>query len=124
MALALIGLLILVAVLLVLIVLAQNAKGGVGGQFGGGGVSSAVGVKKGADLLEKLTWGFAIFIMVGSVLVNILMSGGEVTEEVLDANIEAAKSKNVAIPAPQPATPEAPAEAAPQEESDELDLSE
>ena len=88
---------ILAAFLLVLFVLAQNSKGGVGGQFGGGGMSQIVGAKKGADLLEKLTWGCAIFIMVGSILANIMYAGdaGESTSEELNSNIEVAKSKSV-----------------------------
>ena len=61
----------LASILLILLVLAQNAKGGMGSQFGGGGVSQAIGVKKGSALLEKLTWGFAAFVMVASIAVNI-----------------------------------------------------
>lgn len=92
----LISLMILASFLLVLFVLAQNSKGGIGGQFGGAGVSQIVGAKKGADLLEKLTWGCAIFIMVGSVLANIMFAGsGETTVEDLNSNIEVAKSKSV-----------------------------
>ncbi len=96
MATILISLMILASFLLVLFVLAQNSKGGIGGQFGGGGVSQIVGAKKGADLLEKLTWGCAIFIMVGSVLANVMYSGsGEETVEDINSNIEVAKSKSV-----------------------------
>ncbi len=96
MATILISLMILASFLLVLFVLAQNSKGGIGGQFGGGGVSQIVGAKKGADLLEKLTWGCAIFIMVGSVLANVMYSGsGEERVEDINSNIEVAKSKSV-----------------------------
>ena len=92
----LISLMILASFLLVLFVLAQNSKGGIGGQFGGAGVSHIVGAKKGADLLEKLTWGCAIFIMVGSILANIMYAGsGEETVEDINSNIEVAKSKSV-----------------------------
>ena len=56
---------IFAAVLLVLVVLAQNSKGGgLSSQFGGSGASNLIGVKKTGDLLERLTWGFAISIMV------------------------------------------------------------
>ena len=60
-----IGLIIFFAILLVLVILAQNAKGGgLTSQFGGSSASNIIGVKKTGDLLEKLTWGFMIAIMV------------------------------------------------------------
>lgn len=60
-----IGFIIFFAVLLVLVILAQNAKGGgLTSQFGGSSASNIIGVKKTGDLLEKLTWGFIIAIMV------------------------------------------------------------
>ena len=60
-----IGIIILLAVLLVLVILAQNSKGGgLTSQFGGSSASNIIGVKKTGDLLEKLTWGFIIGIMV------------------------------------------------------------
>lgn len=60
-----IGLTILAAVLLVLVVLAQNSKGGgLSSQFGGSSASNLIGVKKTGDLLERLTWGLAITMMV------------------------------------------------------------
>ncbi len=62
---------IISAVLLVLVVLAQNSKGGgLSGQFGGSGASNLIGVKKTGDVLERLTWGFAIAIMVFSLATN------------------------------------------------------
>lgn len=98
MASVLIGLIVLAAILLSLLVLAQNAKGGIGGQLGGSGVSQAIGVKKGADLLEKLTWAFAAFLMVGCVFANILLSSPtEEVEETTNSNFEAAKS-NPSVP--------------------------
>jgi len=60
-----IGLIIVLAVLLTLVVLAQNPKGGgLSSAFGGAGSSQLMGVKRTNDLLEKVTWGFAIAIMV------------------------------------------------------------
>ncbi|MGC1240598.1 MAG: preprotein translocase subunit SecG [Chryseosolibacter sp.] len=60
-----IGLIIFFAILLVLVILAQNSKGGgLTSQFGGSAASNIIGVKKTGDLLEKLTWGFVIAIMV------------------------------------------------------------
>ncbi len=60
-----IGFVVFLAVLLVLVILAQNAKGGgLSSQFGGSSASNIIGVKKTGDLLEKLTWGISITIMV------------------------------------------------------------
>jgi preprotein translocase subunit SecG len=62
---ALLSIIIFFAVLLVLVILAQNAKGGgLTSQFGGSSASNIMGVKKTGDLLEKLTWGIMISIMV------------------------------------------------------------
>jgi preprotein translocase subunit SecG len=66
-----ISLVIVCAILLVLVVLAQNSKGGgLSSQFGGSGASNLIGVKKTGDLLERLTWGFAIAIMIFSMATN------------------------------------------------------
>ncbi|HBK89623.1 MAG: preprotein translocase subunit SecG [Cyclobacteriaceae bacterium] len=66
-----ISLTIIAAVLLVLVVLAQNSKGGgLSSQFGGSGASNLIGVKKTGDLLERLTWGCAIAVMVFSLATN------------------------------------------------------
>ena len=62
---ALLIVILLVCLLLGLIVLAQNPKGGgMSGQFGSSGTAQLMGVKRTGDLLEKLTWGFAIALMV------------------------------------------------------------
>jgi preprotein translocase subunit SecG len=69
-----VGLIIFFAVLLVLVILAQNAKGGgLTSQFGGSSASNIIGVKKTGDLLEKLTWGFIITIMVLSLAISTRM---------------------------------------------------
>jgi preprotein translocase subunit SecG len=68
----LISLAIVSAILLVLVVLAQNSKGGgLSSQFGGSGASNLIGVKKTGDVLERLTWGFAIAIIVFSLATNL-----------------------------------------------------
>ncbi len=60
-----IAFIIFFAILLVLVILAQNSKGGgLTSQFGGSSASNIIGVKRTGDLLEKLTWGFVIAIMV------------------------------------------------------------
>ena len=86
-------LILIVAVLLVLVVLAQNSKGGgLSSQFGGSGASNVIGVKKTSDLLERLTWGFAIVILVLSVTVNIMIpnpNSGEIDSPNLDRSAPA-----------------------------------
>ena len=67
----LVGLALFSSVLLVLVVLAQNAKGGgLSSQFGGSGASNLIGVKKTGDVLERLTWGLAVAIMVFALATN------------------------------------------------------
>ena len=70
----LITLIIIAALLLVLVVLAQNSKGGgLSSQFGGGGTSQVMGVKRTGDLLEKMTWGLAIAILVLSLATHVFL---------------------------------------------------
>jgi preprotein translocase subunit SecG len=80
-----ISLIILFAVLLVLVVLAQNSKGGgLTSQFGGSSASNIIGVKKTGDLLEKLTWGFIIAIMVLCLTTNFISSNTGASNDILD----------------------------------------
>ncbi|HMJ68449.1 MAG TPA: preprotein translocase subunit SecG [Cyclobacteriaceae bacterium] len=73
------------SVLLVLVVLAQNSKGGgLSSQFGGSGASNLIGVKKTGDLLERLTWAFAIAIMLFSLGTNLTDSNSGASDELLD----------------------------------------
>jgi preprotein translocase subunit SecG len=65
------GLILFCCFLLVVVILAQNAKGGgLSSQFGGSSASNIIGVKKTGDLLERLTWGFVIAIMVLSLTLS------------------------------------------------------
>lgn len=80
-----IGIIIFIAVLLVLVVLAQNSKGGgLSNLAGGSSASNIIGVKKTGDLLEKLTWGFIITIMVLSLSINFVTTNSGTTNELLD----------------------------------------
>ena len=89
-----IGLILVICVLLVLIILAQNSKGGgLSSQFGGSSTSQIMGVKKTGDLLEKLTWGFAIAILVLSLGANKLIDVNQPTEGALSPNVDAAKER-------------------------------
>lgn len=90
-----VGLAIFASVLLVLVVLAQNSKGGgLSNQFGGSGASNLIGVKKTGDLLERLTWGFAIAIMVFTLATNFTNRQG--TSGSSDELIERAKEQQAA----------------------------
>ena len=91
-------LIILVAVLLILVVLAQNPKGGgLSSQFGGSGTSQLMGVKKTGDLLEKLTWGFAIALLLLSISTNFIRPSQD--QDVLSSpNIDNAQSAQPVIP--------------------------
>lgn len=109
---ALIILILVVCFLLALVVLAQNPKGGgLSSQFGAGGAANLMGVKRTGDLLEKLTWGFAIALMV-------LTLGTHVLNGTTDAgpgrSINQQKALETRLPAaPAPAVPGATPPAAP-----------
>ena len=95
-------LILIVAILLILVVLAQNPKGGgLSSQFGGSGSTQLMGVKKTGDLLEKLTWGFAITLLFLSVVTNFVIP--EETQDGLSSpNIDNAQQNQVLPPAIQP----------------------
>ncbi|MFP4088835.1 MAG: preprotein translocase subunit SecG [Cyclobacteriaceae bacterium] len=91
-----ISLSIVVAVLLVLVVLSQNAKGGLSSQFGGAGSSSQmIGVKRTTDLLEKLTWVFAIALILLVLTSSLLIDLGQTQEGVISPNIDRAQDRSV-----------------------------
>lgn len=91
-----ISLIIFFAVMLVLVILAQNAKGGgLTSQFGGSSASNIIGVKKTGDLLEKLTWGFVIAIMVLTLSTNFISNNGQTpSNEILERAGEQAPTMN------------------------------
>jgi preprotein translocase subunit SecG len=81
----LISLALFSAFMLVLVILAQNSKGGgLSSQFGGSGASNIIGVKKTGDLLERLTWGFIVAIMVIALSSNVVSPGNAQTEDILE----------------------------------------
>ena len=119
---ALIILILIVCFLLALVVLAQNPKGGgLSSQFSAGGAASMMGVKRTGDLLEKLTWGFAVGLMVLSLGTHVLTStaGGPVRsvnqQKAIDTRLPAPVQAPASVPAPAaapgatPAQPAAPA---------------
>ena len=75
-----------------LIVLAQNPKGGgLSSQFGGSGTSQVMGVKRTTDLLEKLTWGFFIAILILTLSTEFFIP--KQSEGISSPNIEQAQEK-------------------------------
>ncbi len=93
---------LLVCLLLALVVLAQNPKGGgLSNQFGSGGAANLMGVKRTGDLLEKLTWGFAIGLIVLSLGTHMVSTGEAPTR-----SVNQQRAQQVRLPAaPAPATP-------------------
>jgi preprotein translocase subunit SecG len=105
---ALVALILLVCFLLALVVLAQNPKGGgISSQFSAGGAASMMGVKRTGDLLEKLTWGFAIGLVVLSLGSHMLTSTGG--GPVRSVNQQRALETKLPAPAPAPTGVPAPA---------------
>ena len=84
---------ILVCVLLVLVILAQNSKGGgLSSQFGGSSTSNLIGVKKTGDLLERITWGLAISLVVLSLTTSFIIDKNQNTG-FTSPNIEKAQNQ-------------------------------
>lgn len=101
-----ISLVIVSAILLVLVVLAQNSKGGgLSSQFGGSGASNLIGVKKTGDLLERLTWGFAIAIMVFSLATNFTTPSYTQTDDLIERAKEQQTSPGLDLNRITPTTP-------------------
>jgi preprotein translocase subunit SecG len=98
-------LMMIVAILLILVILVQNPKGGgLSSEFGGGATSQMFGVQKTGDILEKLTWGFYAFLVVGGLLSGIFMRADMTTQTSGDLDVERSTS------APVPTLPAAPAQ--------------
>lgn len=85
-----VGLSIFVSILLILVVLSQSSKGGISANFIGSGASQMMGVKRTSDLLEKLTWGFAISLVVLTLASNFLITRPVEGTEIESVNIERA----------------------------------
>jgi preprotein translocase subunit SecG len=100
MLIAIISMIILVSVILVLVVLAQNSKGGgLTSQFGGSGTSQLMGVKKTGDLLEKMTWGLAIALMLLTLSTK-FVGGPDAADQFSSPNIDNAQQNVPAIDIP------------------------
>src|SRR6056300_1274759 len=94
-----ITLIIISALLLILVVLAQNSKGGgLSSQFGGGGTSQVRGVKRTGDLLEKLTWGLAIALIVLSLSTHMFLQDNIETPGSNSSTLERAEEQTILPP--------------------------
>lgn len=92
-------LIFIASIFLILVVLAQNPKGGMAANFG---VSNQVmGVRQTTDILEKLTWGLAVGIVVLSLCASIAISshknsGSRKSDKIIEQVVPA--SQGAAIP--------------------------
>ena len=104
-------LLILVCVLLILVVLIQNSKGGgIQNQFGA--ANQIMGVKRGTEVIEKLTWGLAIGLFFLSIMLAPKTGAVQTTEEAGSKLKERAQSA-VALPQQQQPAQQQPQQQAP-----------
>lgn len=96
----------ILTVLLILIVLVQNSKGGgFAGEFGGLGSTQLMGVKKTTDLLEQITWGIGIGIMVLTLATYVMVDKTAVAGGINSVNVDRAATRAL----PGAAAPQAPA---------------
>lgn len=110
----------ILTVLLILVVLIQNSKGGgLSGELGGLGSNQLMGVKKTTDVVEQITWGLGIGVMV-LVLSTYALVDKTGAGVINSANVERAATRALpgaaTAPAqnrPAPAQAPAPAAAAP-----------
>lgn len=104
-----ITLIVLTCILLIGVVLIQNSKGGgLSSQFSAS--NQVMGVKKTTELIEKITWGLAIALIIFSIGLSFaLKSSG--TGEAKDTELRDQLEKNRTSqpmkggPAPKPAAP-------------------
>ena len=97
--------LIITCILLALVVLVQNSKGG-GLASGFSSSNQVMGVRRTTDLLEKLTWGLAIALMVFSISGTMVMprSAENQASSVVQEQIDAAVPPSTGAPQPLPST--------------------
>lgn len=115
-----VALIILTAVLMIFAVMIQNSKGGgISSAFGASVATQALGGRRSNELIEKITWGLAIAMLVfalGSHLALGLSSGSDgesglrmgsaIDNQIIDAPISVPSQETFQ----GPTTPEAPQE--------------
>lgn len=97
-----------ISFLLILVVLIQNSKGG-GVTAGFSGATNLIGVKRTGDLLENITWGLAITLIVSCMATNFIIDrDGDGEQTINSVNVERAQEAGFA-PQQQMQQQEAPA---------------
>lgn len=92
-------LILIASVLLILIVLIQNPKGGgIASNFIS--TNQFIGVRQQAELIERITWGFAIGIVALSLGVSAFSGGGSSQQESKQSIVSEADVPNPATGAP------------------------
>lgn len=96
----------ILTVLLILIVLIQNSKGGgLAGELGGLGSNQLMGVKKTTDLLEQITWGLGIGMMVLTLASYIMVDKTGTAAGPASVNVDRAQTRTVPAAGPAANTP-------------------
>ena len=102
----LVALILITAGLLILAVLGQNAKKeGIGSPLGDTNATQLIGVKKTSDLLEQLTWGLVITLLVLTLTTSLFLN--KTTQLPSSPNIDRAQDHGT-LPAPTPQAPTEP----------------
>lgn len=100
-------LLMLVCVLLILVVLVQNSKGGgIQSQFGA--ANQIMGVKRGTEVIEKLTWGLAIGLFFLSIVLAPKSGAATVTDEESGSKLKQRAASAAPLPQQQQQAPAQP----------------
>jgi preprotein translocase subunit SecG len=91
-----VGFIIFISVLLVLAVLAQNSKGGgLSSGFASAGSSQLMGVQRTSDLLEQITWGLAIALIILTLSTSFLLDMSSDGEGINSVNMKRAQEKAI-----------------------------
>ena len=111
-------LMVVAAILMCFIVLIQNSKGG-GLASGFSSSNEVLGVRKTTDVLEKLTWGLAVFMVIASIATAYVMPSASQQDGsvIMEQAQQEEKTNPYNLPAgstaPKAETTTAPATAAP-----------
>ena len=79
-------LMVVAAILMCFIVLIQNSKGG-GLASGFSSSNEILGVRKTTDVLEKLTWGLAVFMVIASIATAYVVPSASQQESAKKSNL-------------------------------------
>ena len=95
-------LVVIASILITLIVLLQNGKGGgLASNFAAG--NQTFGVRQTTDILEKITWGLVVFIVVASIATS--FTSGSTKGMHFSERAESELTEDVAFPTPEVESP-------------------